>query len=617
MKKVFFLLPIVCLIGFAALAPSFSTTTPNQAAPDDPNPFPAISEYLCELDMTALDNYANPTFPVHYDGQVFNQFDNTPNNNPVTDLGATLGRVLFFDKQLSRNNTIACASCHIQEDGFIDPDVLSTGFQGGLTGAHSMRLGNIRFYPDEEMFWDRRATSVEDQATQPIQDAVEMGFDAANGGIAALIAKMGNIPYYAELFTLVYGDANITENRMQLAIAQYVRSMVSVNSKFDDGMAAVYTPGGNNNINAPFPNFTPQENMGKALYLGAAGCNACHAAPTFGMRANRGSNGLDLGETTIFKSPSLKNIGVTGPYMHDGRFATLEEVIDFYSTDVQPGPALDNRLTVPGPSNAPLILNLNPTEKAALVAFLRTLDDDVLNTDPKFSSPFCADFTFTMPVVVKTKAMLEGAYDANTGLMTTHLINAGLLPSAQPFNTAPWNYTGTEFLASFPVDMVDWVLLEVRDGIDNEIIIEQKAAILLSNGDIVDVNCYTEGVNFYTLTADTDYFISIKHRHHLAVLSSLPVTLPNAVLYDFNQPANVMGQNQLSEVTTGVFCLSAGDYNSDGVISTGDFNGYNMEASSLNQYLDGDFNLDNNVTVADFNKYLPNSSKIGATAIRY
>ena len=114
------------------------------------------------MDVNSLFNYANPAFPVHYDANVLSQ-NNTPAGNQISDRGATLGRVLFFDKRLSRNDTVACATCHVQSQGFVDDKKLSVGFEGGLTGAHSMRLANARFYTGMQMFWDRRAASLEAQ----------------------------------------------------------------------------------------------------------------------------------------------------------------------------------------------------------------------------------------------------------------------------------------------------------------------------------------------------------------------------------------------------------------------------------------------------------------------
>ncbi len=344
------------------------------------------------LDPNDLPNYANPAYPIHYNAPLLTNLDNTPSDNPVTNKGAALGRVLFYDKKLSINNTVACASCHKQSLGFTDEKKFSPGFSGSaFTSAHSMRMGNSRFSASK-MFWDKRANTLEAQATQPFQNSVEMGFDVAHGGLDSLLKKINTLPYYAELFYLVYGDTVITENRIQKAIAQFGRSLVSVRSRWDDGYALVYNAQDQNNgLNNTVPGLTAEENNGRMLFLtpppqGGAGCAGCHIAPTFALTANSQSNGLDSGETTIFKSPSLKNIALTGPYMHDGRLSTLEQVVEHYNSGIKPGPALDNKLKDPGGN--PIRLNLSAAGKAALVAFMKTLTDTVLISDPKFADPF-------------------------------------------------------------------------------------------------------------------------------------------------------------------------------------------------------------------------------------
>ncbi|OYU76090.1 MAG: hypothetical protein CFE32_11700 [Alphaproteobacteria bacterium PA3] len=351
---------------------------------------PAGVAEFTTIDFNALDNFAAATLPAYYDGTVTPD-DNTPVNNAITNRAASLGRVLFNDRRLSVNDTISCASCHRQANGFSDPRQFSTGVSGtAFTTAHAMRLGNIRYYRPGSMFWDKRSASVELQATQPIQNVVEMGWDTAAGGIAALITKMNATTYYPDLFNFAFGSPTITEARMQQALAQFERAMVSTGSKWDTGYASVFSATGpNRNLGVDLPNFTAQENRGRTLYFnppnqGGAGCAACHTAPTFALAPNSLSNGLDAGETRIFKSPSLKNMGVGGPFMHDGRFTTLEQVVEHYNSGIQDGPALDNRLQRNG---VPQRLNLSVADKAALAAFLRTLDDTALLTDPKFSSP--------------------------------------------------------------------------------------------------------------------------------------------------------------------------------------------------------------------------------------
>jgi cytochrome c peroxidase len=350
---------------------------------------PASAAYL-NIDITSLSNYASPVLPAYYDAQV-QAADNTPANNPVTNAGATLGRVIFNDKRLSTTGTIACASCHQQALGFTDSAQFSTGVLGTpFTVAHAMRLGNVRYYQPGTMFWDKSAASVEAQAIVPIQNTPEMGWDSAHGGLTALVAKMQALPYYPELFTFVYGSSTVTVTGLQNAVAQLERSMITTNSLWDQGYTLTYSPTApQKNLTAPLPNFTTQQNRGLQLFMappgqGGVGCASCHQPPTYALDPKSLDNGLDANETTIFKAPSLKNDG-TGPYMHDGRFSTLAQVVAFYNSGIQPGPNLDPRLQRNG---VPIQLNLSAADQAALVAFLQTLDDPALVSDPRFTSPF-------------------------------------------------------------------------------------------------------------------------------------------------------------------------------------------------------------------------------------
>lgn len=357
------------------------------------NPTPAGVTAFLNVDFANLENYANPALPAHYDASLA-PLDNQPNGVAISNRVATLGRVLFYDRRLSVNNAVSCASCHQQTAGFGDRTRFSAGFSGvAFTSAHGMRIGNVRYYRPGSMFWDKRAATLEAQATQPIQNEIEMGWTAAAGGIPALINKMSSTSYYADLFTLAFGDAAVTESRIQTALAQFERAMVSAGSKWDSGYASVFSATApNRNLNVDLPNFTTEENRGRLLFMnsranGGLDCAACHVPPTFALAANSDSNGLDAGETRIFKSPSLKNVAAGGPYMHDGRFSTLEEVVEHYNSGVRVGPALDNRLRV-GQGAQPRQLNLSPQDKAALVAFLRTLDDASFLNDSKFGNPF-------------------------------------------------------------------------------------------------------------------------------------------------------------------------------------------------------------------------------------
>ena len=359
------------------------------------------------IDITNLFNYANQPIPNYIN---LNDKDNTPNNNAITDAGATLGRVLFYDKNLSANNTIACASCHQQAFAFSDPATLSVGLNGELTGRHSMRLVNTRFAEEVRFFWDERATSLEDQSTQPIQDHVEMGFSGADGdpSLNDLITKLSAIDYYQELFPLAFGDNTITEDRLQRALSQFIRSIQSFDSKYDEGRARV------NNNNAPFPNFTAQENLGKTLFStnpnqNGAGCQACHNAPTFDIDSNSRNNGVvgvagdpNAIDVTNTRAPSLRDLvnpegELNGPLMHDGSLTSLMEVINHYN-QIVPVPGnnnLDNRLRG-GRGGQGQNLQLTQDEKAALEAFLRTLTGKAIYTDERWSDPFDADGTLTI-----------------------------------------------------------------------------------------------------------------------------------------------------------------------------------------------------------------------------
>ncbi len=330
-------------------------------------------------------NYANPTLPPHLLAPVILAQDNTPAANPTTNAGATLGRALFYDKRLSANQTISCSSCHQAAHGFSDPRRFSVGFEGGLTGRNSMGLTNAKYYLRENFFWDERAATLEDQVLQPIQNSVEMGMT-----LDLLVTRLAAEPFYAELFADAFGDAAVTSDRISKALAQFVRSIVSGQSKYDQGVAS------------GFSNFTDQENQGRQIFNGPGNCNACHGSDNFVPGNGIFNNGLEnpyidqgvgaiSGRTQdegLFKVPSLRNIELTAPYMHDGRFATLEQVVDFYNNGVVNHPNLSPPLRNPPGAGLPRRLNLTNAQKAALVAFLKTLTDTSVTTDEKFQDPF-------------------------------------------------------------------------------------------------------------------------------------------------------------------------------------------------------------------------------------
>ncbi len=350
---------------------------------------PVVEETVDELLMPTL-----PSTPFAYDdfvphdyltGQAYDLFNTTPSDNPVTNHGATLGRVLFYDVQLSKNNTIACASCHQQEYGFSDPEQFSTGLYGQATDRHSMPIINL--FMGFRFFWDMRANGLENQALMPIEHPVEMDMD-----LTALTEKIGSLAYYPELFNSAFGTPEITEDRISRALSQFMRSIYSIDSKYDQGMQT------------NFANYTAQELMGKDLFFldARTNCNNCHQTHYFFNPSPR-NNGSELvytdegvagisgnpNEVGFFKIPTLRNIEYTAPYFHDGRFSTLEEVVEFYNSGMQAHPNLDERLTtnaeIGGP---PRQMNLSQEEKDALVAFMKTLSEPAFLTKERWSDPF-------------------------------------------------------------------------------------------------------------------------------------------------------------------------------------------------------------------------------------
>ena len=362
--------------------------------------YPNVTEaFGNNINLTNLANYANQLVPNYI-------VKNNSGSNTITDKGATLGRVLFYDKNLSSNNTISCSSCHQQANAFSDVAVSSQGVNG-TTGRHSMRLVNNRFANETKFFWDERAINLETQTTMPIKDHGEMGYSGLNGdeSFSGLITKLSGIGYYKELFKFVYGSEEITESKMQMALAQFIKSIQSFDSKYDAGRALAANDG------QPFTNFTAQENQGKNLFLsppvfdstgnrtsGGLGCAGCHAAPEFDIDPNSRNNGIigtisGVGiDITNTRAPSLRDLvktdGTTnGPMMHTGVITTLQAAIGHYGTiNLAPGNTnLDPRLR---PNGFGQQLNLTAPEVKAVIAFLRTLSGTNVYVDSKWSNPF-------------------------------------------------------------------------------------------------------------------------------------------------------------------------------------------------------------------------------------
>lgn len=335
--------------------------------------------------------YTSEALPSFFTNQFITIQNNTPNNNPVTNWGATLGRVLFYDKKLSLNHKLSCASCHAQQFGFTDTARLSIGYQGGFTGRHSMSLINAVYYTNGRFFWDERAASLEEQVLKPIQDSVEMGMR-----LDSLVTRLQKTPHYPILFKNAFGNQEINSDKISKALAQFVRSMISYRSKYDVGRASA-----NSNLEN-FNNFSAEENRGKKIFMThtKVNCSGCHNTDVFIMDNPRNNgitmnnpdagiykhtqNLMDIGK---FKAPSLKNIFLRKRYMHDGSFEGLASVINHYNNSILPNSNLDPHL-LDLSTGKPYQMNLSNSDINDLITFLATLTDEELIKDEKFNTPF-------------------------------------------------------------------------------------------------------------------------------------------------------------------------------------------------------------------------------------
>lgn len=351
--------------------------------------------------------YADLNLPSHFQTSLARSLDNQPPENPVTDAGATLGRVLFYDVRLSANNAVSCGSCHVQEAGFADPRPASIGFSGKALDRNAMSLVELR-YAEKSLFWDGRTATLEELVLIPIENTEEMGHS-----LPEVVKTIAADPRYVPLFKEAFGEETVTSRRISQALAQFLRSMISYQSKYDVGLEAT------KNVEQDFPNFSAAENHGKALFLSQ--CSTCHRSGQHGQNAFFGmirpmNNGLDRSsdladggradisfntkDTGLFKASSLRNIEYTAPYMHDGRLQTLEEVIEHYSSGVQNHPNVHNAL---------FRMNLTSEEKQALIAFLKCLSDEQFLHDPRFSNPWRGGSTNfeKAPVAISQKPILD------------------------------------------------------------------------------------------------------------------------------------------------------------------------------------------------------------------
>lgn len=322
-----------------------------------------------------------------------------PEDNPLTVEGIALGRNLFYEKMLSRNHRVSCGSCHQQAKAFTDGQAFSKGLDGELTSKSSMSLVNMLW--QTKFFWDGRATGLEAQALEPIQDHIEMDLS-----LAEAVERLSTSSSYRQQFEQAFETDEITADQIAKALSQFMRTLISSNSRYDRYLLGEDV-------------FTDQEKLGMDLFfthpepsigLRGGNCGDCHLnILTSGDRNgyqgfhNNGidaednlQNGLmDITEEAIdqgkFKAPSLRNIELTAPYMHDGRFKSLEEVLDHYNDNVQTSSTLDVLITdaTNNTENVlPVKLGLTQEEKEAIIAFLHTLTDEIFITNEDFSDPF-------------------------------------------------------------------------------------------------------------------------------------------------------------------------------------------------------------------------------------
>ncbi len=334
-------------------------------------------------------------------------------NFAVSNQKAALGRVLFYDKHLSLNNAVSCASCHKQQFGFADNVAGSVGLNNVKTDRNAMPIQNLSlggaiFFPGQgsqgsPLFWDSRENDLVQLMLRPVGNHIEMGVD----DISTMPAKLNKLSYYAPLVQAAFGTTNLTLENMSEALANFNASIRVGNSRFDKFIST-------NNAS----NITALELEGFRLFSSEQyNCNSCHTSMFMGSNINNGGSvyggggtdsvrdfaaniGLNsdnadggVGAVTknakdkgMFKIPDLHNVGLTAPYMHDGSKATLEEVLDHYSNNINSNENLDHRLR--NADGTPKKLNITAQDKVAIIAFLNSLTDQSSVMNSAFSNPF-------------------------------------------------------------------------------------------------------------------------------------------------------------------------------------------------------------------------------------
>lgn len=334
----------------------------------------------------------NPVYVDPYKLEYPDYFGNRisiPEDNPTTKQGVFLGRMLFYETKLSSNQTISCASCHQQKLAFTDGKAFSDGINNVPTKRSSMSLANLLWV--RNFFWDGRAKGLEEQAKFPLNDPHEMG-----AYLEKAVLELRKTKEYPPLFKEAFGSSEINSEKITKAIAQFERTLISANSNYDQYLKGEYKP-------------TEQELNGMELFMNSpqpeknirgANCAQCHGTPKMYMELFH-NNGLDsepkdIGREELtgmpndrgrFRVATLRNIALTAPYMHDGRFKNLEEVLDHYNEHISPSKSLSISLKDRSNNLNGKDLGLTVNEKSNIISFLKMLTDSTFINDPKFSDP--------------------------------------------------------------------------------------------------------------------------------------------------------------------------------------------------------------------------------------
>lgn len=360
----------------------------------------SVAVFLCGILLTVASckkEESDPSTPVTIDTTPYlmDIYDlpepQIAEDNPLTNTGVQLGRQLFYDNILSLDQSMNCASCHVQAFAFSDTSRFSIGVEGMPGGRQSMAVVNMAWNTNE-FFWDGRAHLLRDQVVKPIQDPLEL-----NQTMESLLNRLNNHPEYPNRFIRAFGTSTITEELLGLALEQFCNSIVSGDSKYDQFLAgsAVLTESEERGMDLFFAEFNPG-----FPDISGADCAHCHGGANFendqymnnALDADADMEDLGRAEATEdpadngkFKVPSLRNIALTPPYMHDGRFNTLEEVVQHYNTGMVMSATIDPALIYPLNNGG---LQLSDQDIQDLVAFLHTLTDETLITNPAFANPF-------------------------------------------------------------------------------------------------------------------------------------------------------------------------------------------------------------------------------------